>query len=28
VLCHEVKTKRHYLVPADVLVSGVQLSLL
>lgn len=26
VLCHEVKTKRHYLVPADVLVSGVQLS--
>lgn len=27
-LCHEVKTKRHYLVPADVLVSGVQLSLL
>ena len=28
VLCHEVKSKRHYLVPADVLVSGVQLSLL
>lgn len=28
VLCHEVKTKRHYLVPADVLVSGVQLTLL
>lgn len=28
VLCHEVKTKRHYLVPADVLVSNVQLSLL
>jgi SprT protein len=28
VLCHEVKTKRHYLVPADVLVTGVQLSLL
>lgn len=28
VLCHEVKTKRDYLVPADVLVSGVQLSLL
>lgn len=28
VLCHEVKTRRHYLVPADVLVSGVQLSLL
>lgn len=28
VLCHEVKTKRNYLVPADVLVSGVQLSLL
>jgi hypothetical protein len=28
VLCHEVKTKRHYLVPADVQVSGVQLSLL
>lgn len=28
VLCHEVKTKRHYLVPADVLVSGVQLALL
>ena len=28
VLCHEVKTKRHYLVPADVLVSGVQLSFL
>lgn len=28
VLCHELKTKRHYLVPADVLVSGVQLSLL
>lgn len=28
VLCHEVKTKRHYLVPADVLVSGVQLNLL
>jgi len=26
VLCHEVKTKRHYLVPSDVLVSGVQLS--
>lgn len=28
VLCHEVKTKRHYLVPADVLVSSVQLSLM
>lgn len=28
VLCHEVKTKRHYLVPADVQVSGVQLSFL
>lgn len=28
VLCHEVKTKRHYLVPADVLVTNVQLSLL
>jgi hypothetical protein len=28
VLCHEVKSKRHYLVPADVLVSHVQLSLL
>lgn len=28
VLCHEVKTRRHYLVPADVLVSNVQLSLL
>ncbi|MEO5601804.1 MAG: transcription elongation protein SprT [Cyclobacteriaceae bacterium] len=28
VLCHEVKTRRHYLVPADVLVSSVQLSLL
>jgi len=28
VLCHEVKTKRDYLVPADVLVSSVQLSLL
>jgi len=28
VLCHEVKTKRNYLVPADVLVTGVQLSLL
>src|SRR5688500_9807555 len=28
VLCHEVKTKRHYLVPAAVLVSGDQLSLL
>lgn len=28
VVCHEMKTKRHYLVPADVLVSGVQLSLL
>jgi hypothetical protein len=28
VLCHEMKTKRHYLVPADVLVSSVQLSLL
>lgn len=28
VLCHEVNTKRHYLVPADVLVSSVQLSLL
>ena len=28
VLCHEVKTRRHYLVPADVLVSGVQLTLL
>jgi SprT protein len=28
VLCHEVKTKRHYLVPADVLVSNVQLSFL
>lgn len=27
VLCHEMKTRRHYLVPADVLVSGVQLSL-
>jgi len=28
VLCHEVKSKRDYLVPADVLVSSVQLSLL
>lgn len=28
VLCREVKTKRHYLVPADSLVSDVQLSLL
>lgn len=28
VLCHEVKTRRDYLVPADVLVSNVQLSLL
>ncbi len=28
VLCHEMKTKRHYLVPADVLVGNVQLSLL
>ena len=28
VLCHEVKSKRNYLVPADVLVTGVQLSLL
>lgn len=28
VLCHEVKTKRNYLVPAEVLVSHVQLSLL
>lgn len=28
VLCHEVKSKRDYLVPADVLVSNVQLSLL
>jgi hypothetical protein len=28
VLCHEMKTKRHYLVPADVLVTNVQLSLL
>jgi SprT protein len=28
VLCSEVKTKRRYLVPAEVLVSNVQLSLL
>lgn len=28
VLCHEVKSKRDYLVPADVLVSNVQLSFL
>jgi len=28
VLCHEVKTRRDYLVPLDVLVSNVQLSLL
>lgn len=28
VLCSEVKTKRNYLVPAEVLVSNVQLSLL
>lgn len=28
VLCHEMKTKRNYLVPVDALVSGVQLSLL
>lgn len=28
VLCREVKTRRNYLVPADVLVSNVQLSLL
>ena len=28
VLCHEVKSKRDYLVPADVLVTNVQLSLL
>lgn len=28
VLCHEVRTRRLYLVPADVLVSGVQLTLL
>lgn len=28
VLCHEVKSKRNYLVPAEVLVSNVQLSLL
>jgi len=28
VLCHEVKTRRNYLVPAEVLVSNVQLSLL
>jgi SprT protein len=28
VLCHEVKTKRRYLVPAEVLVTDVQLSLL
>ena len=28
VLCKEVKTKRNYLVPAEVLVSNVQLSLL
>jgi predicted SprT family Zn-dependent metalloprotease len=28
VLCHEVKTKRNYLVPAEVLVSNIQLSLL
>jgi hypothetical protein len=28
ILCKEVKSKRHYLVPADALVSNVQLSLL
>jgi hypothetical protein len=28
ILCQEVKTKRKYLVPAEVLVSHVQLSLL
>lgn len=28
VLCHEMKTRRLYLVPADVLVTGVQLALL
>jgi SprT protein len=28
VLCHELKTKRRYLVPAEVLVTNVQLSLL
>jgi len=28
VLCKEVKSKRHYLVPADALVNNVQLSLL
>jgi SprT protein len=28
VLCNEIKTKRNYLVPAEVLVSNVQLSLL
>lgn len=28
VLCKETKSKRHYLVPADALVSNVQLSLL
>lgn len=28
VLCHELKSRRQYLVPADVLVTGVQLALL
>lgn len=28
ILCKEVKSKRHYLVPADAIVSDVQLSLL
>src|SRR5688572_26437325 len=28
ILCREVKTKRNYLIPAEVLVSNVQLSLL
>ncbi|MBT1698679.1 SprT-like domain-containing protein [Fulvivirgaceae bacterium PWU4] len=28
VLCHEIKTRRNYLVPAEVLVSNVQLSML
>lgn len=28
VLCHEMKTRRHYLVPIDAQVSGVQLTLL
>jgi SprT protein len=28
IVCHEIKSKRNYLIPAEVLVSNVQLSLL